>query len=509
MPILKLAAGALVLLCAGCGLFPASSGSRTARLPREDADFSKALAHFAHGILLEAELGRDGEPAALASFRQAAALDATNALLSDLVIGRLWNQGEQERALDEARHRARERPSETAYALVASLAEAMGQDELAAEYFGKAAEENSIQASRWRAFQARAWIKAESDRKALRVLKRIAQPGRGRPTDFSLPFYWGQQLVRLKPDGARARPFFELALRCATNSLQQAAAHEGLAAMALRSGQTNDARRAILQAIRVAPGDPARIQNLIRFEFAVHGPEATNRWLRQVRDNPRDPVPWQALAHVAAAQGNYGAACRYVESARESLAAAADGPLPPAFYSVYGNWLEEANRPDDAEALLLKSLDIHPDSAMLQNHLAYFWSVQNVRLDEAENLVRRALAVEPGNGAFLDTLGWIFYRQGRYADALEQLLLAARTEGGDPTILDHLGDVCLALGRRAEALRFWRRSLRIDPASAAVAEKIRRYGDGAASDTDADAEPSAADGGDAVTVEAVPAAETP
>ncbi len=56
-------------------------------------------------------------------------------------------------------------------------------------------------------------------------------------------------------------------------------------------------------------------------------------------------------------------------------------------------------------------------------------------------------------------------------------MLALRGEGDDPTVLDHAGDVCLALGRRVEALDFWQRSLRQNPEAGDVADKIRRHAD--------------------------------
>ncbi|NLF23227.1 MAG: tetratricopeptide repeat protein [Lentisphaerae bacterium] len=474
MHLLKLAAGAIMLLCAGCGLFPARTDPHPARLPQDEADFARSLAHFAHGIILEQERGPAGQAAALDAFRQAAALDATNALLADLVVGRLWAQGRRQEALDEVLQRCRRRPSEPCHALLASLAEAMDRNALAAEHFGRAAAYGSPAAARWHWLQVRAWIRDGNDRRALRVLRRADPPDGGRAPGFARPFFWGQQLVRVAGEGARAKPYFELALTGATNALERALAHEGIAIAELAGGRTNDARRAVARAVHEAPGNPERIRNFIRFEFATAGAAVTSAWIRAAAAPRPPPGILLALAQLAAAQSDLAGACRWADAARDALVRGGHVPLDAGFYSLHGHLLDEAGRTEEAEALLLEALAAHPGSAQLQNHLAYFWSVHNRRLDEAEALVRRALAQEPDNGAFLDTLGWIHYRQGRYAEALEQLLLAARTEGDDPTVMDHLGDVFLALGRRAEALVYWRRSLRLQPDAAAVREKIRR-----------------------------------
>ena len=475
MRSLRLAAGALLVLGAGCGMFPASPAPRAALLPRADADFSRSLAHFAHGLILDAELGPAGDAAAIGAFRQAAALDATNALLTHLIAGRLWSQGEHEAALAEVQRQIRRDDSGANHALLASLADAAGRHALAAEHYGQAADRQADGGREWRALQARAWIRAGEDRRALRVLRRLARP-RGRADgDFALPFMWGRHLLRVQPDAPRARPYFELALQCATTAVQRAAAHEALASTALAAGDTNGARRAVFRAVREAPGDPERILNLVRFELAVTGPAATSAWLRAAAARRPDPVALLALAQVAGARRDFAAACHYAGAARQALERDGAVPLAAAFYTLHANFLDEAGRKTEAEQMLLEALTEHPDSAMLQNHLAYFWAVENRRLEEAETLVARALAQQPENGAFLDTLGWVYYRQGRYDEALRQLALAIRSEGDDPAILDHLGDVYLALGRLEEALFFWRRSLRRAPDNASVAEKLRRH----------------------------------
>ena len=74
---------------------------------------------------------------------------------------------------------------------------------------------------------------------------------------------------------------------------------------------------------------------------------------------------------------------------------------------------------------------------------------RNVRLDEAQKLISRALELDPENGAYLDSLGWVYYRLNRLEDAEHALVraLAKSGIGQDPTVHDHLGDVYLKLGR--------------------------------------------------------------
>jgi len=99
-------------------------------------------------------------------------------------------------------------------------------------------------------------------------------------------------------------------------------------------------------------------------------------------------------------------------------------------------------RGDDraAEAAARDALRIEPDNARALNFLGYLMADHDRRLPEAMELIRRALAAEPDNGAFVDSMGWVLFRLGRYDDARVQLERAVDLTGGDPTVREHLGD---------------------------------------------------------------------
>jgi tetratricopeptide (TPR) repeat protein len=104
------------------------------------------------------------------------------------------------------------------------------------------------------------------------------------------------------------------------------------------------------------------------------------------------------------------------------------------------------------------------------------WAERGENLDEAEQLILRALEMDPGNGAYTDSLGWVYFQQGRYQESLVELQRAvALLESPDPVVLDHLGDAHEKLGQTAEALRHWQKALQLDPANQALAEKLDRH----------------------------------
>ena len=89
------------------------------------------------------------------------------------------------------------------------------------------------------------------------------------------------------------------------------------------------------------------------------------------------------------------------------------------------------------------------------NYLGYMFADRGIRLDEAQQLILKALDLEPDNGAYEDSLGWVYYRQNRLDQAADELRLAVEKVGNDPTVHDHLGDVYFKQGKIREAIQQW------------------------------------------------------
>lgn len=119
-----------------------------------------------------------------------------------------------------------------------------------------------------------------------------------------------------------------------------------------------------------------------------------------------------------------------------------------------------------------KGYNIDPDNPLLNNNYAYHLAVTGGNLDKAERMSRYALSRDPENISYLDTYGWIHYKLGNYNLALENLEKAL--ELGEPSaeVLEHLGDVYMALDRQSEALSTYRRSLELDPERPGLMKKI-------------------------------------
>ena len=142
------------------------------------------------------------------------------------------------------------------------------------------------------------------------------------------------------------------------------------------------------------------------------------------------------------------------------------GPTPGHWGAYYtrGITLERQDRWEDAEADFRYALELAPDQPYVLNYLGYSLVEKRQNLDEALEMIEKAVERRPDDGFVTDSLGWVLYRLGRYEEAVVHMERAAELEPVDPVVSDHLGDVLWAVGRKREAEFQWRRALSfVDP----------------------------------------------
>jgi len=184
-------------------------------------------------------------------------------------------------------------------------------------------------------------------------------------------------------------------------------------------------------------------------------------------------VYYLAIAQREAKQSQQAVAT-FEEALHEAQLDQDDDVVNAKFYFNYGAAAEQAGLYEKAADLLRKSIALDPaSSAEACNYLGYMWADHNMNLDEAETMIRRALEGEPSNASYLDSLGWVEFRKGKFDQALTDLLRAAKTEErDDPVVFEHIGDTYLKLNRIPEALEAWQKALTLDPKNKNLAEKV-------------------------------------
>jgi len=150
--------------------------------------------------------------------------------------------------------------------------------------------------------------------------------------------------------------------------------------------------------------------------------------------------------------------------------------LTARFYFDYGAAADQAALYEKAADLFRKSISLDPaNAAEAYNYVGFMFAEHNIHLDEAEEMIGRALQLDPNNGAYLDSLGWVQYRKGKYEIALTELLRAAQNlTRDDPIVFEHIGDTYAKLNRIPQALDFWQKAIALTPDNKLLADKIEK-----------------------------------
>ncbi|WP_425073171.1 tetratricopeptide repeat protein [Sagittula sp. S175] len=155
-----------------------------------------------------------------------------------------------------------------------------------------------------------------------------------------------------------------------------------------------------------------------------------------------------------------------------------EGPRQWFLYYARAISHERQDQWTEAEADFRKALELNPEQPQVLNYLGYSLVEQKTKLDEALDMIERAVAARPDSGYIVDSLGWVLYRLGRYEEAVPHMEKAAELMPIDPVVNDHLGDVYWAVGREREAEFMWHRALSFvdweDAAAEADPERIQR-----------------------------------
>jgi tetratricopeptide (TPR) repeat protein len=131
-------------------------------------------------------------------------------------------------------------------------------------------------------------------------------------------------------------------------------------------------------------------------------------------------------------------------------------------------------RTDDSDSLYEEALRINPEFSLALNNYAYSLSERGLQLERALGMARKALEVAPDNPSYLDTIGWIYFRLGRYRDA-ESFVKKAINKGEVSAVVhEHMGDIYFKLNDMDRALEHWNEALKLDGSNTQLRDKITR-----------------------------------
>lgn len=254
-----------------------------------------------------------------------------------------------------------------------------------------------------------------------------------------------QWMVRANPTDARANYFLGSLAGERTNFVQAA--------------------ECFFRTILLNPDFEPAYGELANMQLALNEPAQAQATLERARKKfPRSFLLEYLSGVTASRQKNYTNALEHFTAAEILAQAGKAQRLTEAFYFQFGSACERLGDLAQAEKNFLKCLELAPNFDDAQNYLGFMWAEHGLNLDRARELIGKALAADPKNPAYLDSMAWVLFKLNQPGPALEfELKAVANSEEADAEIYHHLGDIYAALGQVDSARDAWRRSLGIEP----------------------------------------------
>ena len=336
----------------------------------------------------------------------------------------------------------------------------------------------------------------EANQKALALLDRAQKAGPG-SADLRLKIADGFNLLN---EARRAADIYlELLKNPSDTPMMREHIHAKLADLYLRGKDPKAAAEQLQALIRAFPTNPQAYYFLggIAYDDKEYS-KAAEYFAKTVLLGPEIEQAYYDLAAAQIASSQAGAAIATLEKAREKfgqnftlellcgmaynrqkdtskalehftaaeVVAKATDPkrLNSGFYLQLAAVYEEKGDYPEAERQARRALELSPDSPEALNFIGYMWADRNTNLVEARAMIEKAVKAEPDNAAYLDSLGWVMFRQGELKPALDYIQKAIElNKDPDGTLQEHLGDLYQAMGDKDKAREAWRKSIEIEP----------------------------------------------
>lgn len=204
--------------------------------------------------------------------------------------------------------------------------------------------------------------------------------------------------------------------------------------------------------------------------------EAVKHLSALIDKEPGDMRAYLALGGVHSGADDFASAAKVYDRAVERLKSPqrADWSI---FYQR-GIAYERLKKWPEAEPNFRKALELFPDQPQVLNYLGYSWIDMNMNLEEGLDMIRKAVELRPSDGFIIDSLGWGYYRLGRFEEAVTELERAVALQPADPVLNDHLGDAYWRVGRKLEATFQWSHARDLKPDATVLASVLEKLKNG-------------------------------
>ncbi len=266
---------------------------------------------------------------------------------------------------------------------------------------------------------------------------------------LALALQYAEKLTRLEPNNISALRY--------------------LALMYIRADSVFQAEEILKQLINAGDNEPGNFFYLGRIAIMKQDYESAREYLTVLTQLSETSVDgWLDLGFVYRMQNDSTKSLNVYKSGLQFVKIKEDSVR---LMFAIGSTLERTNKIQEASDTFERILKLDPGHSQSLNYLGYMLADRGERLDYAYELIKKALELSPENAAFIDSYGWVMYRQGKFDSAITYLGKAAEKES-DPTIFDHLGDAYKAMGKMDDARTWWQKALELQPTNDSIREKL-------------------------------------
>jgi tetratricopeptide (TPR) repeat protein len=283
--------------------------------------------------------------------------------------------------------------------------------------------------------------------------------------DWQVKMYLGAIALNEKDDSG-AVEYFKSATQLASWNVE---AWVRLGGIYFDNRKYDDALKVMSEAITYFPED-FRVNLILGLSLSQlnRNDEAKVYLQKAVELNPKDITALSAFGYTLSQLKDNDEAVIYLKKA---LSITPDdvnllGTLG-LIYDTQKNW-------NECDSVYSKALSIDSTNALINNNFAYSLSERGIKLDEALKMAKIAVAAEPKNSAYLDTMGWVYFKSGNLDSAIGYINKAIVVGGDKPDILEHLGDIQFKMGKKDKALETWEKALNLDKNNTELKQKVEK-----------------------------------
>jgi tetratricopeptide (TPR) repeat protein len=231
----------------------------------------------------------------------------------------------------------------------------------------------------------------------------------------------------------------------------------------------DEAVKVLSQAITSFPED-FRVNLILGLSFSQlnMNDEAKIKLKKAVELNPKDITALSAYGYTLSQLKENDEAVIYLKKALSIT------PEDINLLGTIGLIYDGQQKWSECDSVYEKALLIDSSNALLNNNFAYSLSERGIKLDLALKMAKIAITAEPNNSAYLDTIGWIYFKSGLLDTALGYVNKALKAGGEKPDILEHLGDIQFKMGNKDKALETWEKALNLDRNNNELKKKIEK-----------------------------------